>query len=285
VDAGGFTAAARRLGVSKQVLSRHVAALEEELGVRLLERSTRSLRLTEAGARFHEHARALTESARAAEHAARAAQERPSGLLRITTSPVFGEAFLGEVVHRYLLRWPDAGVHLLLTERREPLIEGNIDLAIRFGPLVDSAFVARRLAPARTVCCAAPRYLEAAPPLVEPADLGRHAALVYGRVAERTDWRFRKGTEEQRAEVSGRLVVNSVRVALDAALSGLGILLAPAFVCGPHLTSGALVSVLPGWSPIESAVYAVYPSRSHLSANLRAMLAMIEEHLSRSPLV
>lgn len=282
VDAGGFSAAARRLGVSKQVLSRSVAALESDLGVRLLERSTRALRLTEAGARLHEHARAVVESAEAAEQAARATQESPRGVLRITTSPVFGESFLGEVVANYLERWPEARVHLLLTERRELLIEGSIDLALRFGPLVDSAFVARRLGPARTVCCAAPRYLESAPPLAEPADLARHATIVYGRVESKAGWRFSRGQDERHVSVEGRLVVNSARVALAAALNGLGVTMAPRFLSAPHLAAGALVPVLPDWAPAETAIYAVYPSRAHPSASLREMLRLLEEHLAVS---
>lgn len=275
--ARSFSQAAAVSGVPKSTLSRRIAQLEVRLGVRLLERNSRQVQLTEAGQRYLEGAEAIVARAEAIEREVAQLSAEPRGNLRVSASPQFGHTYLGPLIVDYLARYPETTVELGLTYRPVDMVAEGIDLAFRFGPISDHELIARRLGAAPRVWCASPAYLHAHGPLASPHELVDHACIAHGVTQARGEWSFHGPQGELRVHVRGRLSVRSAEIALLAAEAGLGIARLPLAICDASLQAGRLVRVLQGWEPSDVALFAVYPSREHLSAKVRAFLDLAIE--------
>jgi DNA-binding transcriptional LysR family regulator len=273
VEQGSFAKAAERLGVSTSACSRHVADLEAHLDVRLLNRTTRRLSLTESGQAFFDRCVQLLADLDDAEHAATASAARPRGTLRVTCSTSFGVRHIAPLVGAFAARHPEVTFDVQLSDRFVDLVEEGFDLAVRIGESPTQNLVARKLGETRLVACAAPAYLRAHGSPAAPADLAHHACLTYEYQPVRGIWRFVDPSGREHAvRVAGPVHANNGELLAAAAAAGIGIALEPDFVVGPELAAGRLVRVLAGYAPSPTNVYAVYPSRRHLSAKVRAFV-------------
>lgn len=278
VDSRTFRAAAQSLGVPKSTVSLRVAQLEDQLGERLLERTTRRLRLTDAGAAYYRSAVTALEALRDAERTLSERQSRPSGRLRVTTTIEGGQFTFAAVFAEYLRRYPEVELDVFLTDRRVDLIEEGVDLAIRSGQLPDSGLVARRLKLKGALrCYASPHYLEARGKPRHPRELERHDCLVMSGQREPLAWRFSVAGRASVFRVRARAVANSFVVLGEFANAGLGIAMMPSAVAADWVEAGALREVLRAFVPATGLFHAVYPSARHLSAKVRALLDLLDE--------
>ncbi|MBE02792.1 LysR substrate-binding domain-containing protein [Marinobacter lutaoensis] len=275
VEAGSFTAASRRLGISTAQVSRQVSALEERLGTRLLYRTTRRVSMTEAGQVYYRHCRPLLDGLTEAEQAVTELQQVPRGLLRMTAPVTYGENIVAPLVNDFLARYPDLEVDLVLTNRRLDLVAEGVDLAIRAGQLEDSTMVARRLASRAFHVCASPEYLAVHGEPRTLADLDRHQCL-RGTL---DIWRFQEQGQPRQVRVQGRLHCNSGWALVDAALKGLGIVQLPEYYVQAHLDTGRLVPLLTPYQVADDGIWGLYPRTRHLSAKVRMMLDHLERNL------
>jgi DNA-binding transcriptional LysR family regulator len=283
VEAGSFSAAARRLRISKSATSAQVQRLEERLGVRLLHRTTRRISLTEAGAAYYRHCARIVAEAESAEQAARALQREPRGMLSISAPDTFGPMHVAPAIPGFLARFPGLAIDISLSPRHVDLVQEGLDLAIRIGTLKDSPLVVRRLAPSRFVICAAPAYLKMRGVPRVADDLVRHACFGVSLMPWGDEWHLVGAKGEHRIAARGVLRSNNADILRAAALSGLGIALLPSWAVGDDLRSGALTRILPGCEPPPSAVYAVYPSNRLMSAKVRAFVDHLARRIGRMP--
>lgn len=276
VECGGFTAAARRLGLSKSLVSRQVAQLETNLGARLLQRTTRRLSPTEVGQAYYQRAqRILADLADAAAEIGHL-QAAPRGKLRISAPMSFGVLHLAPALPRFLAACPELELDLALSDRFVDLVEEGFDVAVRIGRLSDSTLVARRIAPIRRVVCASPAYLARCGTPQNPADLTEHACLSHLDQGP-AEWRFVVDGQQQTIKVNSRLRAGNGEALRILALAGLGLTYLPTFFVGDDLRSGTLVPVLSPYVPGDSALHGVYPHGRHLTAKVRAFLDFLGE--------
>src|SRR6185312_1477475 len=278
VDAGGFSAAGRKLNMSTTMVSNHVQALEDRLGARLLNRTTRKVSLTEIGKGYYDRCVQILADIEQADDIAGALQSTPRGTLRVYTNTHLVQ-FLSPVVAEFLAAYPDVKVDLVIGERNVDLIDENFDLAVRMIPSPDSSLIVRSLATWRHVLCCSHDYIEKHGKPEQLADLAernciRHVNYPYG-----DDWRFvdRKGTPAT-VRVSGNLISNSGDTLRLATLAGVGVWLAAGFLVRDHLASGELVRLLPEYRPVEFSMNAIYPHRHHLSAKVRTFIDLLARH-------
>jgi DNA-binding transcriptional LysR family regulator len=283
VELGSQAAAAAELGLSRTMLGRHLQALEQHLGVRLLHRTTRKQSLTEAGMAFFERCSAALQELEAAEQSVSSLQAEPSGVLRLNAPMSFGAHHLASAIAAFTARHPKVRVELTLNDRVVDLVEEGYDLAVRIGRLAPSSLIARRLARCRVALCASPRYLERHGTPEHPADLARHDCLLYSYAAERDQWTFRNGAEEATVRIAGSFVANNGDALVAAAVAGQGIVLQPTFIVGDALRSGALVRLLPGWETPGLAIHAVYPHRRGLTPKVRGFVDLLVERFGGEP--
>jgi DNA-binding transcriptional LysR family regulator len=284
VEAGSFSAAARGLGLAKSSVSKQVSRLEDELAVRLLNRTTRRLSLTEAGATFLEGCQRMLAEAAAAESAVTHLVAAPRGRLSVSAPMSFGLRQISPILPALLARCPELTIDLALNDRFVDLVEEGFDVGVRIAYLKDSSLIARRLAPSRNLLCAAPQYLAArgVPQSVE--DLAGHDCLSYSYQASGDAWRFEGPGGRRAIRVRGRLRANNGEVLLAAARAGLGIARLPSFICGDDVRAGHLKRVLPDLhDPQESAVYAVYPAGRNLSPKVRVFVDFLVERFGGKP--
>lgn len=281
--ARSFTRAADILRMPKSTVSRRVSELEETLGARLLQRTTRKLKLTDAGVAYYERcARALSELEEAKAAVAKL-QEEPRGTLRVTAPVDFGEAFLGDLVIEYMRRYPEARVDMVLTGRVVDLVDEGFDIAVRVGKLADSSLVARKLGVVRGLLVASPEYLEVRGEPSSPDALAEHDCIIFGDTHMGRTWRLLGPRGAVDVPVTGRGAVDHYPLVYKAALAGLGIAVTPTFLCAADLRAGRLVHVLPHWAPPTSPIQAVYPTTRHLSAKVRAFLDMLRHRMTPPP--
>ncbi|HMA14785.1 MAG TPA: LysR family transcriptional regulator [Kiloniellaceae bacterium] len=283
VEAGGFSAAARLLGLSKSAVSKQVGRLEDRLGVRLLNRTTRRLSLTEAGSTFHAACRRVLDEAEAAEQAVSDLAAAPRGLLKLNAPMSFGFLHLGAAIPAFHQRYPQIRVDAAMNDRFVDLVEEGYDVAIRIGALRDSSLIARRVAPSRTVLCASPDYLERRGRPRQPGDLVRHDCLIYANSANPREWTVDGAGGRQAVAVDGPLIANNGDVLCGAALAGMGIARLPTFIVGPHLRQGRLQVVLPDHPVPEEGIHAVYPHSRNLSAKVRVFVDFLAERFGPEP--
>jgi DNA-binding transcriptional LysR family regulator len=285
VDAGGFSAAGRALRCSKAAVSTQLRRLEDRLGVRLLQRTTRRLSLTEEGRAYYQHCRRILDEARDAADALQSLDAEPRGALRVNAPMSFGKLHLGAAIADFMTRHPSISVDLVLNDRLVDLIEDGFDMAIRISRLADSSLIVRRLAPCRRVVVASPDYWARKGRPARPEDLRRHEALIYDYQAEADAWTFKDNESGARISVpvKGRYRANNGEVLLDAATRGLGVVLSPTFFFGDVLKSGALETALTDYEDDPLAVYAVYPHRRHLATRVRAFVDFLAERFGDRP--
>lgn len=277
VDTGSFSAAAERLGISPQLASKYVKALEAELDLQLLYRTTRRLALTEAGRAFLPRCRQLVEDFDALRRSARREDSEPRGALTITAPVTFGERVLSGVVHDFVEAHPEVSVELKLTDRRLDLVEEGLDLAIRIGMLEDANLIVRRLGSVPVACCAAPGYLARAGRPDHPADLARHACILDSNFQEPRNWRFRLPEGPATVKVAGRITVNSAEAAGRLAVTGAGVALIPAYVVADAITSGQLEVLFEGQPDYDLGIYAAYLPSRHLAAKVRRFVDFLAD--------
>jgi DNA-binding transcriptional LysR family regulator len=279
VQAGSFTAAARALDMPKSTVSRKVSELEDRLGARLLQRTTRKLSLTDVGRMYYDHCARVIAEVEEADLTVTRMHAAPCGLLRVTTPLTF--SFLGPIVAELLRRHPRVQVEVVCTDRRVDLIEEGFDLALRAGLLGDSSLIARRLGHIRSVLVAAPAYLERRGVPASPADLEKHDRIVFGG-HQGIHWKLQRAARLVEVTVPARLTVNDFDMLREAAGEGLGIAALPDYLCVQDIESGRLKRVLEDWSAPSRPVHAVYPSTRHLSAKVTAFLEVVRERLRLS---
>ncbi len=277
VQTGSFTRAAEQLHTQKAHVSRVVSQLEAELGVRLLERTTRSLSLTEIGREFFERAVGILGAADDARRAVQQAQGEPRGTLRLSCGVEFGMLAVNRWVRDYLLRHPDVNVDLEMTGRVVDLVHEGFDLAVRVGPLADSTLAARKLGELRYGLFAAPGYLRRHPPPRQPGDLAQHALIRFSGSRLRLVWTFTRGADTQRVEPVARLNANNSFAVRDAAVDALGIAQLPLLLAQPEVNAGRLVPVLADWQLPSAPVHAVFASARYLTPKVRAFIDLAVE--------
>lgn len=275
VRSGSFTAAARELSIQKSTVSRKVAELEERLGVRLLHRTTRTLRLTDEGRIFYEHCTRALAELEEAELALSGMRAAPRGLLRVTAPLSF--AFLGPILAGFLEAHPEVRVELVCTDRVVDLVEERFDVAIRVGHLPDTTLIARRLASLPHHLYASPGYLDLKGSPARPEDLAAHDCLVFG--AGRPGWRLVSGDRQVDVRPQARLVVNDFDLLQEAAIVGGGIALLPAPACARAVDEGRLVRVLPEWTAAEAPVHALYAGSRHVAPKVTAFVDWIQRRM------
>jgi len=277
-EAESFSAAAGRLDLSRAMASKHVQNLEDRLGVKLLERTTRRVRLTDAGRRYLERARRLLADFEEAETEARGERVAPAGTLRVNGPVSFSRTHLAAAIAPFLERHPALEVDLTVNDRVVDLMEEGYDVAVRIGRLADSSLIARRLSPVGLHLAAAPAYLAAAGEPGRPQDLARHACLAYAYSSSTTGWRFAgPNAEEVVVRPRGPLAANNGDVLTEAAIAGAGIVMQPDFVLGPHFAAGTLVRLLPDWRTPDLAVHAVHHQSRHVAAKIRVFIDHLAE--------
>ncbi|MCB1759065.1 MAG: LysR family transcriptional regulator [Gammaproteobacteria bacterium] len=279
VDAGSISAAAREMGQPKSTVSRRVRQLEEELGVRLLQRTTRSLKLTELGAAFYERCKRVEAEADEAERSVSAGQEHPRGILRISAPVETGLTRLGTLIADYSAQYPEVNVVIDLSNRYVDLVEEGYDLAIRAGKLEDSSLVARRLGASRLLVCASPAYLGCHDTPRTPEALKQHRIALYGNLLQRQTFLFRGPSGIASIQLDPDHCANSMMVLRDLAKAGFGITLIPDSHAEQDLQQGLLVELLQEWKLPQHGVYAVYPSPRHLTPKVKSFLDFLSAKL------
>jgi len=276
-----FSAAARHLGMSTTMVSNHVQALEDRLGARLLNRTTRKVSLTEVGRAYYERCTRILGDLEEADQAAGLLQSTVRGTLRLYVGTHI-VPFISPVIVEYLARHSEASIDLNTAERTIDMVEEGFDLAVRSTQPPDSSVIVRRLAEWHHILCCAPAYLEkhGSPQRLE--DLAEHNCLRYALYPFGDEWHFiGPGEAQMSVRISGNLVTNNAPTMRAVALDGQGILLAPTFMAGEDLEAGRLVRLLPDHRALEFAINASYPTRHHLSVKVRAFLDLAAEHFVR----
>lgn len=275
VEAGTFSGAAQRLGITKSAVSKRIALLEATLGVRLLQRTTRSLSLTEAGERFYAHASTAVEAMDQAERAATELQEQPRGRLRVVALMAFARLHLVPRLPEFAARYPDLGIDLVLDDHATRIAFNEYDVALRAGVLQDSTFIARKLAPLRSVVCASPGYLERHASPQRPQDLLAHECFGYSYSTEATTWTFRRNGRSQSVDVTGSLQINNSEALCEVVLRGMGIARLPTFIAAPHIAEGRLVALLPQYTMPSKDLHVVFAERTYLPQKVRVFIDFV----------
>ena len=272
VESGSFSAAARRLEISRSAVSKSVAKLEKSLGARLVQRTTRHVSLTEIGALVADHCSRMLQEAAQAETLVASLNLQPRGTLRVAASVAFGTLHLAPALADFLARHPDLVIDLTITDRWIDLAEEGIDVAIRVTGEPPVQWVARKLAPVRRRLCATPGYFAKHGIPTHPQDLAAHNCLHYTHAEDQGRWRFNGPDGAISVPVRGSLHVNDDEALSQAVLGGLGIGILPTFIIGKDLQNGTLMDVLSDYIPVESHVYAMYLPTRHLPAKIRVFI-------------
>ena len=283
VEAKSFSAAARQLGLSKSLVSKHVTQLEKSLGARLLNRTTRNMSLTEAGAVFYEHCARIVEELAQAKLVVSRLHSEPRGMLRISASVAFGRLHIAPAVAEFLAAYPEVNIDMVTTDRFVDLAEDGYDVVIRIMAEPPPNVVARKLAGVHRKMCATPEYFarRGLPRTLD--DLERHNCLTYTSFNPQGSWRLRGPDGDISVRSSGNLRINDDDALAEAVLCGLGIALLPTFIIGKELQNGRLQSVLSEYIPLERYIYAVYLPTRHLSAKVRAFIDYLLKRFGPEP--
>ena len=280
VQARSFSGAARNLGLSPSAVSKQISRLEDRLGARLLNRTTRQLSLTEVGSAFFERANCIITDVAEAELAVSHLHGAPRGNLRINAPVAYGRLHIAPLLPDFLADQEEVSIELNVNDRFVDLVEEGVDVAIRIGELEDSSLIARKLAPNRRLVCASPAYIEKHGAPEKPSDLAQHNCLVYTYRAQRNDWHFDGPDGPETVTVKGNIETNNAEVLREAMLAGQGIVLMPLWLTGEDICSGRAVELMPDYRVPDSAIYAVYPHNRHLSPKVRSFVDYLAERLS-----
>ncbi|MEQ3679538.1 LysR family transcriptional regulator [Pseudophaeobacter sp.] len=273
-DQGSFSAVARSTRTTPSAISRQISRLEENLGTRLLQRTTRQQELTEAGEIYLRHARQIIEDVDAARHAVTRLSGAPSGVLRVTAEADLAVTLLSPVLPEFLETYPNLRVHVHTSSVMEDLISRGIDVAIRVGHLADSSLIAKRLTMSRSLLVASPEFLRREGAPQHPEDLARFSCLSFRVETEQATWRFRSSEDVSAVSVTGPVQASSLVLLKEATKSCLGIAMLPIWMVRSELETGTLVPVLPGFplEPPATPISAVYPSGRNLASKVRVFV-------------
>ncbi len=285
VDQGGFTDAARKLGISKSAVSKHVSSLETRLGARLLNRTTRRVSPTEIGLVYYDRARRVLNDAGEADALVTAMQSAPSGMLRVSVATDFGVNHLSPILGDFLTEYPDITVNMVLDNRHVELISEGFDLAVRIGEMEDSTMRARKLAETQKQMIAAPGYLAEYGRPARIDDLNAHKLLHYSNQANGSVWRVTAPSGEKRqVRTTGSLTINDGQSLLQAAVNGLGIAFLPDFLSAAALRDGRLVPAIEGLAPETEGIFAAYPPGRYTQPKVRAFIDfLVDRFRDRGP--
>jgi DNA-binding transcriptional LysR family regulator len=281
VKANGFAAAAKGLDTTAASVSRRIKALEQRLGVRLLQRTTRTLGLTEAGEHYYREGQRLWSELDDLEQALGERTQEPKGELKVIAPMSFGQRILAPLVARFASSHRQLRVSLILDDSESSLIDRGADLALRIGYPADSSLIARAIAAVPRYLCASPAYLEQHGAPTTPADLIQHQCLHYNVITEREEWTFSTQDGEQTVAIKGAFCSNNGDVLAEAAAQGLGIALLPDFIVEPDIVSGRLIRLLETYERTAMTLFALYPSRHHVPARTRLFLDYVRQHLGK----
>ncbi len=281
VESGSFTGAAKALGLPKSTVSRKITQLEERLGVRLIQRTTRSLSLSDTGSAYHAHCARILNDIEEANIAVTQMQSTPSGTLRITAPVLFGSAVLSSLIAEYMELHPQVNIDLVLSNQMLDLVQDSLDVAFRIGNLEDSSLIGRYLGDVKSILCASPSYIERHGKPAHPDDINHHQLI---SVSGRDHW-FMKGPNEQEVNlhIKPRLKVNDYSSLYTLALSGAGIAALPILIAAPAIKSQNLVPILCDWPFEAHPIHALYASNRHLSAKVRSFVDFVIERVRPNP--
>ena len=285
IETGSFTAASERLGMSKALVSKYVGEVEESLGVRLLNRSTRRLALTEAGQRYYDQALPLLEEFIEMVDNVTGEQSSPRGLLRISVPVTFGEMSLAPLIPKFLKAYPDIGVDLQLSDKMIDMLEEGIDVVIRIGAVDDSNLIAKQIQTLPLTLCASPDYLETYGRPTTPEELSKamtkHQCIIDSNFRVGKHWPMMSPQQKSTSiEVNSRITANSPRAVKEIALAGGGIGMIPQFIVKDALADGRLEEVLPNYNTLEFGLFAIYPHRRYLSRKVRCFIDFLVKEFS-----
>lgn len=283
VNEGTFTRAADRLGMSPQLVSKYVSQLEQALGVRLLNRTTRTLHLTEAGAGYHQRAQQVLTDIDDMESELRDQQGRARGLLRISAPVSFALRHMAQLLTDFQKAHPGVSIDLQLNDRKVNIVDEGFDIALRIGHLRSSSLIAKRIAPVRLLMCASPRYLEQHGTPRRPEDLKAHRYLRYSLMEHSTSDRVGRWLQRAEGSTEGELVSNNGDVLLESAIAGAGIVLQPSFIAGAAIRAQQLHIVLPEHEPEPMGLYAVYAHRQLLASKVRRFVDFLADYFGDPP--
>jgi len=276
-DLRGFAPAARKLGISPSGLTRLIAALEDRLGARLLQRTTRQVALTDIGARYLERVRRILADVEEAESAAEGERTRPNGRLVVSAPVGFGRLHVSPVMSAYLKRYPEVAAELRLADRMINLVEDGVDLAVRIGHLADSSLVARHVGEMRRIVVASPDYLAARGEPATPASIAAHETIQFGAMTAQPDWRFIEAGREVRVACTPRFSTNSADAAIQYAEAGGGLTRVLLYQAAAALKAGRLKIVLAKFEQPALPIHLVYPTSRLLSAKVRSFVDLVAE--------
>lgn len=285
VKDGSFSAAARSLNMSKSAVSKYISELEDRLSVRLLNRTTRRLSVTDMGRAYHERCLQILSDVAEIETAVSAETRKVSGMLRIAAPVTFSVKHLGAPLSEFLSRYPEIEVDLQLNDRRADIVEEGFDVAVRIArQLTDSSLIAAKLATSRAVTCASPAYLKKHGTPRTPLDLMTHNCLRYSNMGPVLEWNFLSPQGEPIAvRISGTIIANNGEVLREAALDGQGVITGPSFLTGDAIRDGRLVEILTEYAQAPFGIFAVYPHNRHLSAKVRSFVDFLKGYWGARP--
>src|SRR5262245_31582109 len=283
VSAGSYAEAARRMGLTRSAVSKAVTELEQVLGVRLLDRTTRRVTPTEAGRAYYERVIGILADVESTESAVSRLHDEPKGLLKVNAPMSFGTLYLACAIADFMAEHADLRVEMTLNDRFIDPLEEGVDVTIRIGALADSSLIARRLAPARRILVASPDYLKRHDAPKTPADLAAHRCLTYGHMAATHRWQLTQDGETISVEVASHLCSNNGEVLLAAALEGIGITDLPTFIVGDAIAAGRLKVVLLKYPPPVLAIHALYAPNRYLAAKTRVFIDFLAARFGREP--
>ncbi|MCC6473850.1 MAG: LysR family transcriptional regulator [Burkholderiales bacterium] len=283
VETKSFSAAARRLNLSKSLVSKQVTLLEKSVGARLLNRTTRAMSLTEAGAACYEHCARIVEELEEARLAVGRLHSEPRGLLRISASVAFGTLHIAPALPEFLSRHPEVSIDMAVSDRFVDLADEGYDLAVRIAKEPAQLLVARRLAPVNRKICATPGYFARHGEPRTPEDLARHNCLTYTHFNPQDLWLLRGPAGEISVPASGNLRLNDDEALSQAVLGGLGVALLPTFIVGKDIQTGRLRAVLSDYVPLERHIYAVYLPNRQLTAKVRVFIDYLLKRFGPQP--
>jgi len=284
VQQGSFAAAARELQLSRSAVSKYVIDLEQDLGVQLLVRTTRSASPTETGQAYYERCAAILADLEEADTIATRLQAEPRGILRVNAPMSFGTLHLGRALADFMARYPKLQIQLILSDQQIDPVQEGFDVTLRIADLPSSSLIARKIAPAPRVICAAPAYFERRGTPQHPSDLRDHDCLAYGHLATGKQWKLTGPDGEHWIPIPWTLCTNNAEVLRDAAVQGRGIALLPTFIAAADLAQGRLRSILVDYKAPEISVYAIYPETRHMPVKARVFIDFLIERFGGSAL-
>jgi DNA-binding transcriptional LysR family regulator len=277
INAGTFTAAAQALGHSTSYVSKEITRLEKRLGSRLLNRTTRTISLTDAGRAYYERCNQIVIDAENAERSISQLQDMPRGLLRVNAPVSFGLNYLCEYFPQFMHQFPEVKLEVELNDRKIDVVAEGYDVVIRAGDIKDSNLVARKLTTSKGMVVASPDYLKKNGRPTDANDLEQHDCITYSLTANPTVWEFTKAGKRSTVKINPRAICNSAGLEVAMAVSGIGITRLPMFCCEQEIASGALEVLLENYEQLEIGVFAVYPHRQYLTAKVRAFVDFLVE--------